>query len=366
MIAVWGIALVELVTVVGWTVSQTDTIAVARNKIEKLGGQIEIDGDTNEVKAIRLRSERISDKDLELLMVFPRLAELNLALTSITDQSANRISQLSKLRKLNLDNTKITDGTLRHLLKLPLETISLAGTEVSDEGMRWLAQIRTLERINLSQTKISNTGLERLSILPELKQLYLTKTKISGGAIALLSQAATDLDVLECSGTQIDNGSIATFPSFRRLRRLGVARCQIRDEDLKSIGKCRNLDHLELGDNSIGDKGVGYLKELTKLQDLGLTNTLISNSALRDIGRFKTLTSLNLTGTNIDDDGLPCLVGLQDLQSLTLTGCRGISNASLNTILAFPKLENIEIHKTRIKIDGYQRLEQKFPKALIK
>lgn len=67
MIAVWGIALVELVTVVGWTVSQTDTIAVARNKIEKLGGQIEIDGDTNEVKAIRLRSERISDKDLELL-----------------------------------------------------------------------------------------------------------------------------------------------------------------------------------------------------------------------------------------------------------------------------------------------------------
>jgi len=71
---------------------------------------------------------------------FDHVDKVNLAGTNITDNGLRHFNGLTNLTALYLSQTNITDDGLKHLSRLKnLERLSLMGTQISDEGLKHLS-----------------------------------------------------------------------------------------------------------------------------------------------------------------------------------------------------------------------------------
>jgi len=93
-----------------------------------------------------------------------QLIWLNLANTSITDQSMADVAKLQSLRKINLSHTAITDKALSLLKSLPkLQVLNLVGTKVTATGMiTQLKGLKDLQYLYLYQTDVEEKDQAKL------------------------------------------------------------------------------------------------------------------------------------------------------------------------------------------------------------
>ncbi|WP_316839735.1 c-type cytochrome domain-containing protein [Pedobacter gandavensis] len=101
-----------------------------------------------------------------------QLIWLNLANSSITDQSMANVAKLQNLRKINLSHTAITDkglGLLKDLSKL--QVINLVGTKVTATGViNQLKALKELQHLYLYQTGVEQKDQAKLkSIFKKVK-----------------------------------------------------------------------------------------------------------------------------------------------------------------------------------------------------
>ena len=85
---------------------------------------------------------QVSDADLaEFVQALPRLRELGLDQTEVTDLGLAKLKRLPHLTRLSLNGTKVTDAGLDHLDGLKqLRELLLTDTKVTDEGVAKLQQ----------------------------------------------------------------------------------------------------------------------------------------------------------------------------------------------------------------------------------
>ena len=118
--------------------------------IKKLGGRVEIDGESGEVVLVSLSGTQITDAGLVHLKGLTSLTALILNDTQITDEGLAHLNGLTRLTALDLHDTQITDAGLVHLKGLTsLTRLDLYGTQITDAG---LAEIRAaLPKCNVSK-----------------------------------------------------------------------------------------------------------------------------------------------------------------------------------------------------------------------
>ena len=114
---------------------------------------------------------------------FPALAELELNNVPLTDQGlkillapfppdAPRPTMLDRLSRLSLAGTHITDDGLKYLASLRnLRELLLCSTRIGDEGAQHLAALRNLEILNVQDADISDVSLPVFHELPRLTLL---------------------------------------------------------------------------------------------------------------------------------------------------------------------------------------------------
>ncbi|MBI4688719.1 MAG: leucine-rich repeat domain-containing protein [Nitrospirae bacterium] len=73
-------------------------------------------------------------------------------------------------------------------MQLNTRSISLAGTEISDEDLARLKVLKNLRVLDLRDTKISDAGLIYLYDLKALRFLYLSNTIVSDVGIGKLKK----------------------------------------------------------------------------------------------------------------------------------------------------------------------------------
>ncbi len=76
-----------------------------------------------------------------------------------------------------------------------LSTLGLAGTRLTDAGMRYLKQLTELETLILSQTKITDEGLAELLRLKKLRYLDVRGTGVTGAGVTALRRFLPELEV---------------------------------------------------------------------------------------------------------------------------------------------------------------------------
>lgn len=157
---------------------------------------------------------------------------------SVTDDSVlSKVAELSETshdRYFTLNETQITDNGLRHLLRVPnLHAVSLANTNVSDDGMA-----------ELKKSRINN--------------LIVSHTDITDAGIAHLSKSS--LVWLDCSDTHVTNDGLKHLTQWRGYA-LRLRNVEVTDEGLKFLHSLKSLRSLVLSGSPVSAEGVHELRE---------------------------------------------------------------------------------------------------------
>lgn len=164
----------------------------------------------------------LTDADMNALVGFPQLQELNLGSTKITDAGLAHVQVLSQLRSLDIDGTMTSDLGLAHLHDLAdLRHLSLASTKISDAGLSELEQLCELESLDLTATRITDGGLDRLTRHPRLQSLSLSFLSITDEGLSHVGQL-TQLRRLELAGTAITDAGLVHLHGLSRLESLNL------------------------------------------------------------------------------------------------------------------------------------------------
>ena len=158
----------------------------------------------SQLKVLELDGLEVVNADLVHLRPLPQLVSVNLANTQVTDAGLRHLGGLHQLRYLNLANTRVTDEGLAHLDKLfqtpvsgwpihlaevpfgaafiPMDQaahlmsrtgLSLAGTQVTDQGLVHLKQMKGLELFAIHGTKVTDSGVADLKKALPMLQVML-------------------------------------------------------------------------------------------------------------------------------------------------------------------------------------------------
>ena len=119
-------------------------------------------------------------------------------------------ADFAQLDALYRNNLTVNDTDLRERLNPPehVTVLLLGGTEVTDEGLKTLANYNQLEWLDLMATRTTDAGLAHIAGLKNLRELWLTDTAVTDDGLAHLS-GLTKLERLVVEGTKITPEGLA-------------------------------------------------------------------------------------------------------------------------------------------------------------
>lgn len=196
--------------------------------------------------------------------------EHNGAVTQIQDNNTSANDRLNAyltargraVSELDLNGTGVNDDGLAILSKAPnLTKLMLNDTEVNDDSMRVLGRqgLRNLQELNLHSTKVGDEGVAQLKKLP-LKSLNLSDTTVSEECLQHLKDMKT-LQVLNLEYSGIHNEGIKTLKDMPNVRSLSLKGCPITDDVVADLAKCQQLMLLNLEDTQITPQKVAWLQK---------------------------------------------------------------------------------------------------------
>lgn len=121
----------------------------------------------------------------------------HLRLTGISDDDAHYLSRLCRLKFLGLFKCDLTDEGLKRLTEgcLDLETLTIAGAKVTDDGLAESARFRHLQDLYLHDMPITDNGVLKLNACGTLKLLSIKNTKVTSAGVTELRKSLPTLKV---------------------------------------------------------------------------------------------------------------------------------------------------------------------------
>ncbi len=226
--------------------------------------------------------------------------------TQVTDEGLKGLAGLKSLQVLYLAGTQVTDAGLKELAMLKsLQVLDLYKTQVTDAGLKELAALKNLQFLDLNRTQITDVGLKDLAGLNSLQLLYLANNKVTDVGLKELA-GLNSLQTLYLEGTQVTDAGLKELAGLRSLQRLDLSSTQVTGVGLKELTAMKSLQRLDLSSTPVTDAGLKELAGLKSLQELDLRDTQITDAGLKELAGLKSLQSLNLVflKTPITDAGL--------------------------------------------------------------
>ncbi len=188
----------------GGVLDQADIVADAIRTVLDLPAAAPIGrAEREKVTNIDLAMSSITDDAIPHVAKLTRLTRLTLWDTAITDAAIPHLTQLTDLTYLDLDETAITDAAIPHLTQLTdLTHLFISGTAITDAAMPHLTPLSRLTVLSLRGTAITDAAIPHLTPLTRLTRLNLHGTAITDAAIPHLTPL-TQLAHLNLGGTAI-------------------------------------------------------------------------------------------------------------------------------------------------------------------
>ncbi len=218
------------------------------------------------------------------------------------------------------------DGDLKDVRQFPkLRVLELTNSQITDEGLAELAELKNLQEIQLNFTQtIKGGGLKYLVGNKNLKDLHVDIWQINDDALRALRKAG----MLH-----------ALFESCV------VDRRPERDDEVRS---------LVLADG-VTDAGLEELVGLPAIQSLSLWGPNVTDRSMAILGKMPTLRELGMRGARITDAGLKEIAHLKDLEVLLIDDAP-ITDEGLKVIGGFKSLKTLYLKSPHIKGEGFRHL----------
>ena len=176
----------------------------------------------------------------------------------------NRILELGgKVQQQNvvLSGTKVTDddlGLLTHLNRIKYLNLNLGATDISNEGMKHIAQLPTLRILRVSGTNIDDAGLERLRDSKKIAMLNCRLTSVTGTG---LSEQWTDLKQIDLSLCPVSREGIERAAIYPDLVYLSLQQTDVDDSMIDVLAKL-HTKVLDLSETNVTQTGIKRLKSM--------------------------------------------------------------------------------------------------------
>jgi len=309
--------------------------------------------------------------------------QLDMSNTPVTDAALVYLKTLTNLRVLNLNGTKVTVAGLKELAPLTNLAIKL-DLPMTDETLRvlrdngvlpqWLSGRGIGNNLVLAGTQVTEAGLKELMVLNNLVILDLSKMQISDAGLVHL-KTLTSLRVLNLNGTKVTIAGLKELASLKNLQTLNLDGVPVSDDALRALRENGLLapwvngrgkgNELVLAGTQVTDAGLKELSILSvqterrgwqNLYILDLSNTAVTNAGLVDLKKLTSLNQLVLSGTKVDDAGLADLKTLPKLQRLVLNGT-SVTDAGLAHLKTLTTLRELRLDGTKVTGPGLANLE---------
>ncbi len=297
--------------------SQPNTVMDSAEWLRSLGGRFACNA-AGAITSVDLRHAWLIDADLKKLSDLSELESIDLASTKVTDEGLMQLRKLEKVRSLNLHYAEyVTDTGIAHLKHWTnLEHLNVRGTKVTSMLFEHLTNMVLLRSLDIGHSRVNDDNFERLAELPNMERLSFGGNKMSGSALPLLKL-------------------------LPKLCELSIGGQQRTDSGLWSV--------------SVGDFNIGNIAELASLKMLDLSDTTITDSGVAQLARLDKLETLNLNRTKLTGKGVATLAGIRSLRHLKLAQSGSIDDSVLLALETFTNLEVLELQESRISFDGLMR-----------
>jgi hypothetical protein len=321
--------------------------------------------------------------------------------THVTAAVWQHLLSFTKLRRLELSGTllagRATPQQLAELERLPLlSALALRYLDTDTELLAMLPRLRSLQRLDLSFNhgfiegwvepllacrglrslslrgcqQLRSADLARLGELPELEELDVGSIdginwRNSGGhlddverEVFARAQRATDR-----IGMGPRDDALAAWGRCPKLKVLDIASGHWSSAGLAELGACRTLRAL----NAFGgqDPSAGWVAALPpELERLEVCGDYRDDFCTAVATHCKALRHLTIAACyEITDRGLAAVAAMPSLRGLDMRQMRGLTVASIDTLLAARQLEELDVrHCNFVTAEHVVRLRRSLPK----
>jgi len=284
-----------------WITTAEEAARLKSIRLYPVSDLIEEDGSSAVLeKAVRVALDEAAEQDQQPTEAgFPRIATFRGQLVVFATQGEHRrVNQVLNGLRRALD---LKPAAERHPLAnlRGCKELYLGFPTLRDDDLAYLEDATELEVLDLSGSAITDEGLAHLAGLTGLKKLSLARTDVRRAGVKQLDKLV-NLEYLDLHGTQVDGAVAYYFREMPNLRWLNLGRTRARDTTY--LPGLKALEHLCLGYTEVDDEGVEQLSRMTNLKALNLDGTPLTDAALEHLGKMKGLKELYLRRQWLGDE----------------------------------------------------------------
>lgn len=294
------------------------------------------------ITELQLFSEQLTRVGLQHLAAMENLNSLAIRSSTLLPEDLSELGRVTSLKVLGIGSTKTNDDVLGNLTALAnLESLDLSGTAVTPAVGALLSRFTHLQMLNLASTQANDQTVAAIKSLP-LRSLVLSQTRISNAALETIKQMRSleSLDVPFCAITG------EAFKGFggSGLKRLNVGETGFGLEGFIAIKGMKSLEDLNVYRAGLVEHTkANVFRSFPNLKILNAGGNSITNAGMEVFFKgHDSLEELNLSNNKgITDQGLAALIGVKTLRVLDVrdTGCSASGGQALKEKL--PKCEII-------------------------
>lgn len=304
------------------------------------------------LKKLRL-CKSCKDDDVEYLQRLTNLISLDLVDFQLTKTQNTSIfqSMAQNLTSLSIDSVSNQELKTLACSLSKLETLSISGGGVTNDGIRQLSVCTSLRNLKLDCPNISSRSVQKLTRhLPKLVRLNVSECRYVTTEAAL---KCSNLQTLISHSLVLSHLQTLAIPSLEHLDVFGVLGEAVTWNHLSVLTRCNNLHTLRMPvDTTCSELDQNDIKfSLIHLHTLHLgSNNKVTSHALTQIFRsVSQLRNLDLRSCGLQDDVMSSIVRFSTLESLDIRWNKEISDHSMKLLVQLPFLRILFLDVTLVE-----------------
>ncbi|RVE72757.1 hypothetical protein OJAV_G00044530 [Oryzias javanicus] len=244
-----------------------------------------------------------------------RTVSLNLGHNKLTSINPEAFANLPNLRELRLDHNELTSIPDLGPAASKIASLYLHDNNIRSIDGRRIRELVSVETLDLSNNEITELRGHCFPAGLRIRDLYLSKNKISVLELGALDRLSSSLQVLRLSRNRISQIPIRAF-QLRKLTQLELNRNRIRQIEGLTFQGLSSLEVLKLQRNSISKLTDGAFWDLAKMKVLHLEYNNLTEVNSGSLYGLTSLTQLFLSNNSIahiNPDGLKFCQKLREL-----------------------------------------------------
>lgn len=292
-----------------------------------------------------------SEKDVEGLLQYPNLEELNLR-TPIRNVDFSALKELTKLKTLKVNSRsygkKLSSKNFGFLLSsIPnLESLTLHTKPATNDTIRNISTLKGLKYLRLNIGKTPSTDLSPLSNCVNLIKLALESSgqRQESPDLGFLQSL---LDLTHLAFKHIRPLNLDSLSSCRKLLELDLRNNELEHVSLDSLSSCRLLEQLDMSVNRFSEMDLSPLSSCTELNQINFRYNRIREIDLAPLSTCHKLKRLNLSENRLVEVDLSPLRDV-DLEHLNL-GRNQLNTINLSPLSRCYNLSSLNLGENRLK-----------------